>query len=179
LYMPPALLHCSVIGKLANSVLRLLEGAQVVHVSLTSLNFIGIPQDRGILTVIASRFQALASASTVGSKETTGDGPNGDISAGSSARLRDSLGDLLHENSRITDKGSRRGFVSSPPVSRRVGEDTLAPFCYIYNHQTGQKPVLGRGTTTVNLDAAITLTCDSQMTLVHPGMRHPIHRSDV
>lgn len=122
LLMPSAILHPEAIDRLSKTILVLLEKRLSVHLRLTALQDLGVPQEGSIVTIIASPLCAPLPWS-LDELNTT---PTELLSVGNVIR------DLTFEN-------RRDGFVCSPPARDELnGEMPRAR--YVYNHKTGQQP---------------------------------------
>lgn len=161
--MPPALLHCSAIGRFSTSIIKLLEQRLSVHIRLSSLQDHGIPQERSTLIVVASPFCASLPWHSVW--PVTGARP--------SVNVKHLLGDLAFENPRA-NQGVRGGFVCSIPTQNNLASDEgNRRTQYVYNHQTGRPAPLGEIPIDMNANA-ISVSWNSPKALVHPS-KCPVH----
>lgn len=139
--MPPALLHPLALGKCVSTILGLLGKRMSVHLKLTPLSDYGIPQQRSILTIIASPFRAPLPWGV--------DRP--DRGPQPSLKVADVIGDLVFDNPRALPQ-CKTGFVCSPPTQ---GEHASLGR-YVYNHITGQAIRWNQEPIEVDVDSVLT-----------------------
>jgi hypothetical protein len=155
--MPPALLHRSTIGRFSMSIVKLLEQRFSVHVKLSPLQDLGIPQERTTLIVVASSF----CTSLPWHIDWPVTGPQPPVMA------KDLIGNLAFENPRAA-QGGKVGFVCSVPAQSNLDPaEENRPIKEIHNHLTGCSAL--SGSTLLDMDAnAIFVSCTSLEPLVHP-----------
>ena len=125
LLLPPAVLHPSVLDDFRFRIFDLLERRMSVHLNLQSAKDYGLPQERSILTVVASSVCAPFHWPTGAPDHELVSQPN----------LMDTIGDLAFSNLRITDD-TDVGLICSPPSLDVEGASETLPR-YVYNHCTG------------------------------------------
>jgi hypothetical protein len=158
LLMPPALLHCSTIGRFSTSVIKFLEQRLSVHIKLSPLQDHGIPQERSVLVVVAS--PSCASLPWDSDWPVTSQEP--------SITIKDLIGDLAFENPRLTQIANN-GFVCSGPAQSNLAPDeSNGSTRYIYNHRTGRLPPPGK--IPIDMDAnAIQMSRNGPEDWIHPS----------
>ncbi|EXJ87168.1 hypothetical protein A1O3_04127 [Capronia epimyces CBS 606.96] len=135
--LAPAMLHVSTIDRLSSSILNLLEKRMSVHVRLTPLKEHGLPQDRKILTMIASPYCT----------ELPWNADNIELAAGNTrSTVEDAIGDLGFPNPRVPSH-TRSGFVCRSPS--QMGDNR------VYNHYTGQVLEAGQEPIVVEADTIL------------------------
>ena len=156
LLLPPAVLHPDVSEALRSAILSLLQRRLSVHLKLTTTREYGLPQNRSLLTLIASPFCASFSWQE--------DRPESEMSYES--RLEDAIGDLAFLNLRSNESGST-GLVCSPPTldETEIGAHVKR---YIYNHETGKRAAVTTEGVSVSADSVLDLARGSQA-WIHPG----------
>lgn len=137
----PAVLHHDSKGRFSSTILKLLQRNYSVHLKLTDLREHGLPQDRGLLLLVA------ALPSVVLDWQASWPLPGSRLSH----PVEDLISDLNFSNPRVS-AGTNSGFVCSWPLD----PDTQDPLTFdgarlLYNHQTGRMG--GTGMQPLNLDA--------------------------
>lgn len=156
LLMSPGILHQDAIQTFSTSLLTLLTKRMSVHLRLTPLKEHGLPQDRSIITIIASP-QCTPLAWSSDWPETSPQPP---------VCLNDVLEDLAFHNPQAMDSDGS-GFVCSSPGPQPETESRRSR--YIYNHVTGQNPINNnQGTVEVDMSSSLNISHGSQQ-WIHPG----------
>lgn len=153
--LEPAMLHASARDRLSASILRLLKKRMSVHLRPISLREHGLPQDRTILTLIASPYCAKLPWDL--------DKANSELlpAQNTVVTMQDVIGDLAFENSRIPTR-TRTGL-----VCRSLHQ--LGGGYIVYNHYTGQGLAAGQETIMVDENTVLP-NLDGRRTWIHSGM---------